>query len=60
VPDIPAHAAAGLGLRTLPFTDPVMRGRIALAWRTDGPASPAARSLLSQLRHVRVTYPSPD
>ncbi|MGW6537917.1 LysR family transcriptional regulator [Streptomyces sp. NPDC055051] len=58
VPEIPAPEAAHLGLRTLPFTDPLMRGRIALAWRADGPAGPAARSLLSRLRHVRVAYPS--
>jgi DNA-binding transcriptional LysR family regulator len=62
LPELPPPAAAGLGLRTLPFTDPAMRGRIALAWRTDGPASPAARALLARLRQAgaggRMTGPA--
>ncbi|GCB43516.1 LysR family transcriptional regulator [Streptomyces sp. NL15-2K] len=40
----------GFGLPTLPIDDPRARGRVALAWRTDGPAGPAARSLLARLR----------
>ncbi|MEU7577118.1 LysR family transcriptional regulator [Streptomyces sp. NPDC041068] len=44
------EALAALGLRMLALTDPCSRGRIALTWRTDGPASPAARVLLDRLR----------
>ncbi|MGG2459125.1 LysR family transcriptional regulator [Streptomyces sp. RGM 3693] len=45
----PAAARAG-GLRTLEFRGVRPRGRIALAWRADGPAGPAARALLEHLR----------
>ncbi|MEU9989213.1 LysR substrate-binding domain-containing protein [Streptomyces sp. NPDC048045] len=38
------------GLRTLRIADPRARGRVALAWRTDGPMGPAARQLLGCLR----------
>ncbi|MEU1133072.1 LysR family transcriptional regulator [Streptomyces sp. NPDC005900] len=50
LPALPEGTAAGLGLRTLPLTDPRPRGRIALTWRADGPATPAARALLACLR----------
>ncbi|KPC63364.1 LysR family transcriptional regulator [Streptomyces chattanoogensis] len=51
VPDLPADAARAYGLRTLPLTGrPRPRGRIALVWRTEGPAGPAARALLDRLR----------
>ncbi|MFH8336723.1 LysR family transcriptional regulator [Streptomyces sp. AM6-12] len=40
------------GLRTLPLADPRARGRVALAWRTRGPLSPAARELLDRLRRT--------
>ncbi|MGW0531370.1 LysR family transcriptional regulator [Streptomyces sp. NPDC003032] len=50
LPALPAGTAAELGLRTLLLTDPRPRGRIALTWRKDGPASPAARALLTRLR----------
>ncbi|WP_308120606.1 hypothetical protein [Streptomyces bambusae] len=36
----------------LRITGPVLRGRVALAWRTDGPAGPAARTLLELLREA--------
>jgi DNA-binding transcriptional LysR family regulator len=64
-------AARGLGLAFLPasvarahsesvhaitITDPSVRGRLALAWRTDGPVSPAARALVA---HARATFPTP-
>ncbi|MCY0947822.1 LysR family transcriptional regulator substrate-binding protein [Streptomyces antarcticus] len=42
--------AAGSGVRGLRVVEPVLRGRVALAWRTEGPASPAARELLGRLR----------
>jgi DNA-binding transcriptional LysR family regulator len=51
-------AARGLGVAILP--EPVagglrtlalgLRGQIALAWRAGGPASPAARALVSHAR----------
>ncbi|APY85290.1 LysR family transcriptional regulator [Streptomyces alfalfae] len=50
LPALPDEVAASLGLRTLVITDPRPRGRIALAWRADGPAGPAARVLLGRLR----------
>lgn len=50
LPALEPRTAAAYGLRTLEITDPRPRGRIALAWRTDGPASPAARVLLDRLR----------
>ncbi len=36
-------------LRTLTIVRPGIRARIALAWQTGGPASPAARALLGAL-----------
>ncbi|WP_030786047.1 LysR family transcriptional regulator [Streptomyces sp. NRRL S-920] len=50
LPALPPGMTTGLGLRTLLITDPRPRGRIALTWRKDGPASPAARALLDRLR----------
>ncbi|MGW0908101.1 LysR family transcriptional regulator [Streptomyces sp. NPDC002853] len=50
LPALEPRTAAAYGLRTLEITDPRPRGRIALAWRTGGPASPAARVLLDRLR----------
>ncbi|MFF3332388.1 LysR substrate-binding domain-containing protein [Streptomyces sp. NPDC002888] len=40
------------GLRALRIDDERARGRIALAWRTDGPVGPAARSLLRRFREA--------
>ncbi|MFE2252566.1 LysR family transcriptional regulator substrate-binding protein [Streptomyces lavendulae] len=45
-----AESGAGPGLRALRITDPELSGRVALAWRTDGPSGPAARRLLTLLR----------
>ncbi|MGP4016445.1 LysR family transcriptional regulator [Saccharopolyspora sp. 5N708] len=59
-------AARGLGVAILPasaldarsdlhrltITQPALRGRLALAWRADGPISPAARALLERARRV--------
>ncbi|MEU7013952.1 LysR family transcriptional regulator [Streptomyces sp. NPDC046385] len=50
------ESAPGDLLRTLPIVHPEMRARIALAWRTTGPTSPAARALLDRLRKA---LPSP-
>ncbi|MGW1376289.1 LysR family transcriptional regulator [Streptomyces sp. NPDC002446] len=49
IPAVPAEAAES-GLRMLRITGPQPRGRVALAWRTKGPATPAARALLERLR----------
>ncbi|MEV4926479.1 LysR family transcriptional regulator [Streptomyces roseoverticillatus] len=57
LPELLPHVAAELGLHTVRFTDPELRGRIALAWRADGPPSPAARALLTRLRQAGLTYP---
>ncbi len=45
-------------LHTLAITEPALQGRIALAWRTDGPISPPARALLTQAR-ARPPNPPP-
>lgn len=52
LPRIPDEMASALGLRTLPITDPPLRGRVALTWRTPGPAGPAAKALLGRLREA--------
>ncbi|GGY01194.1 LysR family transcriptional regulator [Streptomyces hiroshimensis] len=50
-------------LRMLQIVRPGIRGRIALAWRSTGPVSPAARALLDRLREalpeVAVEPPGP-
>ncbi|MEV6250319.1 LysR substrate-binding domain-containing protein [Streptomyces sp. NPDC051742] len=52
LPDPPPGAADALGLRTLPLTEPDLRGRVALAWPADGPAAPAAAALLARMREA--------
>lgn len=44
----PAILAASMvsGLHAVRITDPAPQSRLALAWRTDGPHSPAARALI--------------
>ena len=56
---LPAASAAGHGdrLRVLEIVRPRLRGRIALAWRADGPSGPAARAFLERLRKV---MPAPE
>jgi DNA-binding transcriptional LysR family regulator len=69
---VAALAARGLGSAILPesvATDeafdlyplaivrPQIRSRLALAWRSDGPASPAARALVA---HARAALSTPD
>ncbi len=67
-PDVLVHLAAqGLGVAILPasianahltelhaiaVTRPRLRGRLALAWRADGPINPAARALIGHARHM--------
>ena len=43
-------------LHLLQITTPALRSALALAWRATGPASPAARALIS---HIRSTVPGP-
>ncbi|MFF8784965.1 LysR family transcriptional regulator [Streptomyces sp. NPDC015125] len=50
IPALPTDEASAAGLRMLEITGPGLRGRVALAWRTEGPAGPAARALLGRLR----------
>ncbi|WP_414710985.1 LysR substrate-binding domain-containing protein [Pseudonocardia sp.] len=59
-------AAGGLGVATLPasvarsrpdphalaITDPELRGRLAFAWRAEGPSSPAARAFVDGARRM--------
>jgi DNA-binding transcriptional LysR family regulator len=49
---LPESAARGRpdDLRALPVVRPRLTGRIALAWRTEGPRSPAARALIARAR----------
>ncbi len=39
-------------LHTVTFTGPELRGRLALAWRGEGPVGPAARALIDRARRV--------
>jgi DNA-binding transcriptional LysR family regulator len=48
----PAARAYRGQLHALAITRPRMRGRLALAWRAEGPTSPAARSFISHARAV--------
>ncbi|MEU3501436.1 LysR substrate-binding domain-containing protein [Streptomyces hundungensis] len=58
---LPAPGAdAPPGLRILRITDPEPRGRIALAWRTQGPAGPAGRALLAGLRAALAQAAAPS
>ncbi|MGY1452371.1 LysR substrate-binding domain-containing protein [Streptomyces sp. SS8] len=51
---LPAGSAAEAGdrLRAAEIVRPRLRGRIALAWRADGPSGPAARAFLARLREA--------
>ncbi|AYF76106.1 LysR family transcriptional regulator [Nocardia yunnanensis] len=49
IPPIAPEEAARLGVRTVAI-DPVMHGRLILAWSAARPLSPAAKVLLGQLR----------
>jgi DNA-binding transcriptional LysR family regulator len=44
-------------LHAVAITHPAMRGQVALAWRSDGPTSPAARALI---QHARAFLASSD
>ncbi|HEY8482334.1 MAG TPA: LysR family transcriptional regulator [Spirillospora sp.] len=49
---LPESAAQGLSgdVCAIPIVRPRLTGRIALAWRTEGPRSPAARALITRAR----------
>ncbi|TYB49729.1 LysR family transcriptional regulator [Actinomadura chibensis] len=51
---LPESAAVGGpgGLHALPIVRPRLTGRIALAWRAEGPRGPAARALLARARDL--------
>ncbi|MDJ0341902.1 LysR family transcriptional regulator [Streptomyces sp. H10-C2] len=53
LPESLARSYAG-ELHAVSLTRPRLRGRLALAWRSEGPAGPAARALV---RHARATLP---
>ncbi|WP_194835306.1 LysR family transcriptional regulator [Nocardia sp. XZ_19_369] len=50
VPQLTAAEAKAFGVRTIRIIEPELHGRLALAWRTDRPAAPAAKVLIGQLR----------
>ena len=51
-----AATADGSELHPIAVTEPEIRSRLALAWRTDGPISPAARELIALAREaIRCT-----
>jgi DNA-binding transcriptional LysR family regulator len=56
---LPASAAAWLetDLHSVRIVRPQLRGRIELAWRSEGPTSPAARALI-QLARTSLRYPA--
>ena len=46
------------GLHALALTRPRLRGQLALAWRSDGPSSPAARALVAAAREALALSPA--
>jgi DNA-binding transcriptional LysR family regulator len=51
LPESAGHTQAG-AIHALTITRPQLRGRLELAWRTDGPIRPAARALISHARRM--------
>jgi DNA-binding transcriptional LysR family regulator len=51
-------AAQAFDLHPLAIARPEIRSRLALAWRSDGPASPAARALVAHARQA-LSEPAP-
>ncbi|MFI0366497.1 LysR family transcriptional regulator [Actinomadura sp. 1N219] len=47
-------------LHAMPIVRPRLTGRIALAWRTEGPRSPAARALITRARDHLTPTPPPS
>lgn len=54
-----SSTGTGTGLCALRITEPRLTGRVALAWRTDGPPGPAAHTLLGRLRAQAPGRPAP-
>jgi DNA-binding transcriptional LysR family regulator len=53
---LPASVAKALeDLHPLTITQPELRGRLAFAWRAEGPISPAARALIGRARRMLNT-----
>ncbi|WP_227982903.1 LysR family transcriptional regulator [Nocardia spumae] len=50
VPALTADQATAAGVRMVELADPALHGQLALVWRRDRAASPAAKVLLGQLR----------
>jgi DNA-binding transcriptional LysR family regulator len=46
------------GLHPVALTRPRLRGQLALAWRADGPSSPAARALIAGAREALALSPA--
>ncbi|MGP4026135.1 LysR family transcriptional regulator [Actinomadura sp. 3N407] len=62
---LPESAARGFpgDLHAMPIVRPRLTGRIALAWRAEGPRSPAARALITRARErlpAPPDQPTPD
>ena len=53
-------AAATAGLHAIEITEPRMRGKVALAWRADGPIGPAAQALIRRARGVGAAQSRAD
>ncbi len=47
---LPESVAAAAGLHAIEIIDPRMRGKVALAWRTEGPIGPAAQALIRRAK----------
>lgn len=58
VPESTARSYPG-ELHAVAVMSPEMRGRLALAWRAEGPVNPATRVLVSRVR-AALAGPSPD
>jgi DNA-binding transcriptional LysR family regulator len=57
LPESVARANAE-GLHAIEITHPRMRGRVALAWRSEGPIGPAAQALIRRARTVDAPVPA--
>jgi DNA-binding transcriptional LysR family regulator len=56
---VPESVPPGVeGLHALALTRPRLRGQLALAWRADGPSSPAAQALIATARDALALSPA--
>lgn len=44
-------------VRAVAITQPALRGHIALAWRTDGPTSPAVQAFITSVKEAKLAGP---